>query len=291
MAQTTNNITETHDTDVKDHGIIEESHADETHASTEHHEGPHIPLIQWEQVWGPISNITLTLIIFAIGTFLFGMAAKRSLKTGKGKLRLAVLTFVQFFDNYLRDTFGDKKTARKFFPLIVGMFSIIFFGNLFGLIIDWAGISVSPTLLYYLRPMHSDLNTTLVLAMVAVVAVIVTQVKSHGGVSAAKSYFFNFHGENLMSKCINVFVGWLHLIGLPATLASLSLRLFGNIFAGIVLVGVITFLGALASAALFEIGRLLATPFWFFEVFVALVQALVFAGLMIAYLKQAGEEH
>lgn len=285
MAKTTqetpNNTTDTH----------MEAAADVAHTAEVAHAKPHIPLIQGEQVWGPISNVTVTIIVFALAVLAFSLAAKRSLAKGTGKLRTGVLTFVQFFDNYLRDTFGDKKTARKFFPLIVGMFSIIFFGNLFGLIIDWTGISISETILYYLRPMHSDLNTTLVLALVAVVSIIITQVKSHGGMSAAKSYFFNFHGENFMSKCINVFVGWLHLIGLPATLASLSLRLFGNIFAGIVLVGVITFLGALASAALFEIGRLLATPFWFFEVFVSLVQALVFAGLMIAYLKQAGEEH
>lgn len=290
MAKTTNETTtqtvDTHATQT--HADMYES--TDTHAAEEH-AGPHIPLIQGEQVWGPISNVTLTLIVFAIAVFAFSLAAKKSLEKGTGKLRTGVLTFIQFFDNYLRDTFGDKKTARKFFPLVVGMFSIIFFGNLFGLIIDWAGISISETILYYLRPMHSDLNTTLVLALVAVVSVIITQVKSHGGMSAAKSYFFNFHGDGIMTKCINVFVGWLHLIGLPATLASLSLRLFGNIFAGIVLVGVITFLGALASASLFEVGRLLATPFWFFEVFVALVQALVFAGLMIAYLKQAGEEH
>ena len=88
-----------------------------------------------------------------------------------------------------------------------------------------------------------------------------------------------------MQKCINTFVGWLHFVGLPATLASLSLRLFGNIFAGIVLIGVISYLLATATGSLFEAGRLLAIPFWFFEVFVALIQAIVFAFLMIAYFK------
>lgn len=270
---------------MQDNGEMEIEHA------SEHHEGPHIPLIQGEPVWGPISNITLTLIVFAVAVSVFAFFANKALKKGEGKLRIAVLTFVKFFDEHLRWDFGSKKAARRFFPLIVGMFSVIFFGNLFGLIIDWVGISITPTILMYLRPMHSDLNTTLVLALVTVVMIVVTQVKSHGGIAAAKSYLFNFQGEGLMSKCINVFVGWLHIIGLPAMLASLSLRLFGNIFAGIVLVGVITFLGAAASAALFELGRLLAIPFWFFEVFVALIQALVFAGLMIANLKQAGEKH
>jgi F0F1-type ATP synthase membrane subunit a len=46
------------------------------------------------------------------------------------------------------------------------------------------------------------------------------------------------------------------------------------------------------SENLFEVGRLLTVPFWFFEVFVAFVQAIVFAGLMIAYFKQSIEgEH
>jgi len=83
----------------------------------------------------------------------------------------------------------------------------------------------------------------------------------------------------------------LHFIGLPATVISLSLRLFGNIFAGVVLLGVITYLLALATGAVFEAGRIFTLPFWFFEVFVALVQAIVFTGLMVAYFKQAAEEH
>jgi F0F1-type ATP synthase membrane subunit a len=53
------------------------------------------------------------------------------------------MTFVQFFDGYLRDTLEDKTLARKYFPLIVGMFCIIFFGNMLGLLIDWAGMSIS----------------------------------------------------------------------------------------------------------------------------------------------------
>lgn len=53
----------------------------------------------------------------------------------------------------------------------------------------------------------------------------------------------------------------------------------------------ITFLGAMASASLFEVGRLFAIPFWFFELFVALIQAVVFTGLMIAYFKNSKEAH
>ena len=47
----------------------------------------------------------------------------------------------------------------------------------------------------------------------------------------------------------------------------------------------------MASASLFEVGRLFAIPFWFFELFVALIQAVVFTGLMIAYFKNSKDAH
>lgn len=268
-----------------------EAHLDELHAE-EAHAWPHIPLIQWETVWGPISNTTITSFIFLIIVTAVSIHANRLLKKNKdSKLKLFFLTFTKFFDDQLRDAFGDKKESRKYYPVVVGMFFLILFGNLFGLIIDWFGLSIMPSILYYLRPMHSDLNTTLVLSVITVVLLVSIQVKSHGAGSALKSYAFNYKGANVMEKCINVFVGWLHFIGLPATLASLSLRLFGNIFAGVVLIWVISYLMASSTWAIFEIGRLAVIPFWFFEVFVALIQAIVFAFLMIAYFKWASESH
>lgn len=230
--------------------------------------------------------------MFLVLVILVSLSANRALKSEKpSKLKLFFLTFIKFFDDQLRSAFGGKQESRKYFALVVGMFMIIFFGNILGLIIDWFGMSVVPDILKYLRPMHSDLNTTLVLSLITVVLMLSIQVSSHGTVSATKSYFFNFTGNNIGEKCINVFVGWLHFLGLFATTASLSLRLFGNIFAGIVLIGVISYLMASATSFFFEIGRLIAIPFWFFEVFVALIQAIVFAFLMIAYFKGAAEEH
>ncbi len=255
-------------------------------------EGPHIPLIQWEQVYWPISNTSITTFIFLLIVIVVSLLANKALKTNKdSKLKTFFLHFVKFFDDQMRESFATKKESRKYYALIVGMFSIILFGNLFGLIIDWFGMSVTPTLLTYMRPMHSDLNTTLVLSLITVVLMLVIQVRSQGAVGMTKSYLWNFKWDNIGMKLINVFVGWLHFLGLPATLASLSLRLFGNIFAGIVLIWVISYLMASATSVFFEAGRLLAIPFWFFEVFVALIQAIVFAFLMIAYFKQSSEHH
>lgn len=121
----------------------------------------------------------MTLLLFLGATTIVSLFAKRALEQNKkSKLKLFFLTFVKFFDDQVTDAFGNKKEGRKFFPLVVGMFFIIFFGNLLGLLIDWFGLSVWPELLYILRPMHSDLNTTLVLAIITVFIMLKVQVKS-----------------------------------------------------------------------------------------------------------------
>ena len=256
-------------------------------------EGLHIPLIQGEYVYGPLTNITLTIILFLVIITFVAIYARSVLKRNKkSKLKLFFLTFTKFFDDQLRDAFdGDKKKARKYYPLIVGMFFLILFWNLLGLVVDWVGMSIFPQLLYYLRPMHSDLNTTLVLSLITVVYMLKIQVQTQGTAWTLKSYVFDFRWWNFLEKCIGVFVGWLHAIGVLATTASLSLRLFGNIFAGIILIGVVSALLASATGWLFELGRLAVIPLWFFECFVALIQAIVFTYLMIAYFKGAGEHH
>ncbi len=254
----------------------------------EHHTWPHIPLIQGEQVWWPISNVVVTTLIFLGIVLGFAWTARSKLKnSSQWKLKTFVLHFVKFFDDQLRDAFWDKDMSRKYFPLVVGMFCIIFFGNLFGLMIDWVAMSVSPWVANYVRPIHSDINTTLVLALIVVVMMLIIQVQSNGIGRTMKLYAWNAEGNSVGEKGVNVFVWWLHAVWVPATIASLSLRLFGNIFAGIVLIGVISFLTATMTERFFEAGRIMTIPFWFFEVFVALIQAIVFSFLMIAYFKQA----
>lgn len=256
------------------------------------HQGPHIPAIQGESVYGFISNTTITTFIFLLIVCIVSFFANRAVKSDKkSRLKLFFLNFIHFFDSYLRESLWDKAFARKHFVLVVWIFSIVLFWNLLGLVVDWLGASISPTFLEFMRPMNSDLNTTAVLALITVIMTLVVSVKSHGSFSTAKSYVFNFQGHNLIEKCVNVFVGWLHFIWLWATFASLSLRLFWNIFAWVVLLWVITYLWGLATVHFFELWKLLSLPFWFFEVWVALIQAIVFAGLMMAYFNSAKSSH
>ena len=123
------------------------------------------------------------------------------------------------------------------------------------------------------RPGSADLNTTLALA---IVSVIVTQIF---GLMALKfSYlkkFFNF------SSPIDFFVGILEIISEFAKIISFAFRLFGNIFAGEVLLVVIAFL----------IPVVLPMPFYGLELFVGFIQALVFAMLSLVFFNMATQSH
>ncbi|MCG2700779.1 F0F1 ATP synthase subunit A, partial [Candidatus Parcubacteria bacterium] len=87
----------------------------------------------------------------------------------------------------------------------------------------------------------------------------------------------------LIVNPIKAFVGLIEIIGEAAKVASLSFRLFGNIFAGEVLLA--------SMSAILAFG--LPIPFMFLEIIVGLIQALIFAMLILAYLTMntSVEEH
>lgn len=264
----------------------------ELHAS-QAHEGPHITPIKADYISDNIgiTTTTFTTFLFLILVVAFVSKAKAVLKKWSWLLRTAVMSFVDFFYQFLINAFdGDRKYARLYFPLIVGFFVMIFFANLFGLVIDMIGIII-PSIHYYVRPIFSDLASTLPLALFTVVFSLILAIKHNGWTHTLRAYLFNWSGNSISEKAINVFVGWLHIIGLFSTVASLALRLFGNIFAGIILIAVLLYLGVLATSAIGWVGAFLTIPFWFFELFVSFIQAAVFAMLMIAIFKQSHEAH
>lgn len=128
-----------------------------------------------------------------------------------------------------------------------------------------------------LRAANTDLNTTLALALVAMFFVEAWGLQALGLGYLGK--FLNFSGP------IAFFVGVLELVSELARVVSFTFRLFGNMFAGEVLLGVITFL----------VPWVLVLPFFGLEIFVGFVQALVFAGLTLVFSVMAttghGEEH
>lgn len=124
-----------------------------------------------------------------------------------------------------------------------------------------------------LRPGTADLNTTLALGIISVA---LTQVF---GVSAlGLAYFKKFIN---FSSPIMFFVGILEIISEFAKIISFAFRLFGNIFAGEVLLVVISFL----------VPVIVPMPFYGLEIFVGFIQALVFSLLSLVFFNMATQSH
>jgi len=158
--------------------------------------------------------------------------------------------------------------ASKIFPYLMSFFLFILLANWSGLIpgISAVGIKEGHTIIPFLRPATSDLNTTLGLALVSLVATHVMSIKLTG----IKDYLGRFISLNPL----NLYIGVLELVGEVTKIVSLSFRLFGNIFAGEVVLGTVSTIFAF----------LFSLPFLMLEVIIGLVQALVFSMLTMAFM-------
>jgi F-type H+-transporting ATPase subunit a len=141
----------------------------------------------------------------------------------------------------------------------------------------------------FLRAANTDLNTTLALALVAVALVQFYGMRELGVWGYLSGRFIQVKRLNKGNPMgfIDLFVGVLETIGEFARVISFSFRLFGNIFAGQVLLFVMAFLIPFVF-----FGVLI---FWGLELFVGAIQALVFMMLTFVFMATAmahhGEEH
>lgn len=163
----------------------------------------------------------------------------------------------------------DKKLARKITPLAVTIFFVVLLNYWLSVIpglesIFWNGVPV-------LRSMTADLNFTLALALITVVTVQIYAIKHLGVFGNAGRYF-----RNPLKDPIGAFEGVLELVGEVSRGTALALRLFGNAFAGEVLLIVIALLTSYAATV--------TLPFFMaFELFIGFIQSYVFFVLTLIF--------
>ena len=262
----------------------------EVHATAEH-SGPHIPSTMGSPVPGlPYPITTTVLSTWIVMAVLFALVAvlNRALKKDSSKMKSFGLDVVARLDAFVTGTIGNKEVARKFFWLIGSFFVFIFSANIVGLLLDWT-ILVSPHAGEFVRPVNSDLNTTLVMGLTAVLVAQATGIRYKGVKAHFGHYLFNYSGHSPAEKVVNVFVGWLHFVGEFVRVGSLSMRLFLNIFVGAILISVAVYVGSLIPSGGTGAFRFIVLPFWFFELLVAFLQAYIFATLSGLYLREATE--
>ena len=255
--------------------------------TAEVHTGPHIPTLKGEPVFGFVTTTLFSMWVFMAVLFTVVFFVNRSVRLGKfGRLRLFFQELVGFMRTGFDSVLDNKEFARKNFFIIATVGVFVIFANIFGLVIESIGAFI-PGIIHYFRPITSDLSTTLVLALFTIGLAQFYHTRTKGIWVHFRGYICNFSGPHIGAKIGNTLSGWLHIISELSRILSLSFRLFGNIFAGIILISVITFL----STEFLKLPILGPVPFFLYEVFVALFQGFIFTLLMLVYFKESQESH
>jgi F-type H+-transporting ATPase subunit a len=227
---------------------------------------------------GPIviTNSILTgLIGSVVIILLFWMAGRAVTVAPKSGLTNIIESLSEFILNLIEQVTHSREKAKRFFPLLMTFFVFILINNWIGLLPGVGSLTIQTAegAVPLFRGANADLNTTLALAITSVLATQVYAIRSLGLFKHLKKYF--------SLNPIMLFIGLLELISEVSRMISFSFRLFGNVFAGEVLLIVI-------SGLLPLVGPL---PFFGLELFVGAIQALVFTLLTLVFLEMATTEH
>ncbi len=206
-----------------------------------------------------VDTIFFTLIVLVL-LLIVGFLIRRKLQLVPDKFQAIMEELITYFRSVVYDSMEEK--GLKFVPFIVALFLFVLFSN-------WLN------LIPHFRPPTRDVNTTLGLAILVLVIAHINGIKTKGWKNYLKSYFqpywFMFP-SNLFSEF--------------GKTVSHAFRLYGNIFAGGIIIGVIPeilvelfhWLGVPVGIVLMTVANL------FFGLFIGAIQALVFAMLAVAYI-------
>lgn len=226
-----------------------------------------------------ISNAVITSWLVTLLLIISAFLLTRRLQLTPTRTQLIVETLIGGLYEFFKTITG--KHVQQFFPLVASLFLFIITANWAGLLPGVGTIGFfrnehaivtsaeKETFIPLLRGATADLNTTLALALVAVIAI-----QYFGFINVGFHYstrFFNF------TNPIYFVLGLLELISELSKIISFAFRLFGNIFAGEVLLTVMAFL----------MPYIVPLPFLMMELFIGFIQALVFSMLTAVFLQVA----
>ncbi|MBP9762914.1 F0F1 ATP synthase subunit A [Patescibacteria group bacterium] len=236
----------------------------------------------------PITNSFVNTSLATLGFCLFALFFSRTIRLAPGKGQLFVEGLVEKVLEYFDKVTNDRRLSRKFLPFAGTLFLFILGSNWLGLFPGTGSIGMwqihegQRVFIPLLRPANSDLNLTLGLAVLTVLTSHIIGITSTGFFSHIGRFFplgAIWKGIKtakpiaVLIGLVECLVGVIELIAELAKMASLSLRLFGNIFAGEVLTTVV--------ASIFAVGAPL--PFIALELMVGAIQATVFTVLALVY--------
>lgn len=224
------------------------------------------------------TNSFFTMLLVMGGLLIVGTLIARRSTLIPGYVQSVFELMAEFLLGLVESAAG-KTFARRIFPLVGGVFIFILFANFSGLLpgmetIHWdVGGSDIPVL----RPPSADLNMTIAMALVTFLAVQFFGISAHGVVGRLKH------------MADPPFLFPIEVISELSRIVSLSFRLFGNVFAGEVLLGVMYTIASIIKFSV--VGLLVPVVFLYLEVLFGAIQALVFALLTLIYIVLASAHH
>jgi F-type H+-transporting ATPase subunit a len=244
----------------------------------------HIPTLAPETLFHigrfPVTNTMINTWLAMLIFLVLGLSLRKKIKLKPGKTQNFIEFFLEKIFVYFDQVTGDRKKTIQFLPIVGSVFFFILLSNWLGLLPGTGSITVGHSPL--LRPANTDLNLTLAMAAVSVVSSHIFGLFSVGVFTHLNKFIqIGTFVKSLTKGPVAIFtavielaVGLIEIVSEMAKVLSLSLRLFGNIFAGEVLISVISSIAAAFVPA----------PFMMLEILVGLIQASVFTMLTLVYL-------
>jgi F-type H+-transporting ATPase subunit a len=222
---------------------------------------------------GPLT-VTNSLLLGVIGTLIviaLFMTTVRQMRANKmGRLAHFMYWMFETMYDTATEVIGDRKVARNVMPYAVTLVFFFAINNWLGILPGIGSITYHDEPLF--RGVAADMNTTFALAIMSMGLAQAWAIKRRGFFGNAKRYL-----QNPFKDPLHAFEGMLEIVAEFSRTLALSLRMFGNVFGGEVLLIVIAYLLGVASP--------LALPvFYVLELFVGAVQAYVFFMLTVAFI-------
>ena len=254
-----------------------------------------------------IDSVFFTLVMSVLFLFFFLRTARKATAGVPGKFQAGVEMVVGFVDGLVRETFHGR--SKLIAPLALTIFCLVFLMNFMDMIpVDWlpalwgkanelAGHDPAHA---YLRVVPTaDLNTTLGLSLMVFLLIQVFGI-SHKGIGkfTAEAFTAPFHAEGTVMKILlapaNLLLRVIEELVRPL---SLTLRLFGNMYAGeliFILIALMTWNSLFSSGMTYVMAPLqfISGFVWTaFHILVITLQAFIFMMLTVVYLSMAAESH
>lgn len=221
----------------------------------------------------PVTNSLLTSFLISMFFVVLALFVRKNLAYVPGRLQNFFEYIIENILKLMDSILKERRLSEKYLPLVATIFLFVLTANWFGLMPGVGSLGLAREhLVAFLRSPSTDLNFTIALAMVAVFSVNLLGFLVLG----FGRYFSKFF---TLKNPIFSFVGLLELLSEFVKIISFSLRLFGNIFAGKVLLLIISFL----------LPYFAPLPFLVLELFVGFIQAFIFAILTLVFVAMAVE--